>query len=189
MTLKAIKLKIQTPAGPVLPGRGFYQLEEDALYVQIAPFSREFRFFSFLESKHVHFDLDKEGRLLFFELTLPRRRWLVDDNFTFPEKTEPADVRWLDFRDTFENPQITTNFRKTAVKLLFSKERPQYNYLLGDEVILQTGDQDNLIALYVNDIIDDIAGQEIAAFRHAILNKKARQEKAAAPPERQQPGI
>ena len=66
MTVSQIKLKVQTPSGPVLPGRGFYQLEEDALYVQIAPFSREFRFFSFLESEFVHLDLDKEDLILDF---------------------------------------------------------------------------------------------------------------------------
>ena len=189
MTLKAIKLQIQTPTGPLLPGRGFYQLEEDALYVQIAPFSQEFRFYSFLESEQVHFDLDKQGRLLFFELTLPRRRWKTDDNFALPENAEPADIRWLDFRDTFKNPRITANARKTAVKLTFADSDPSATYLLGDEVYLQTDHDGRLVALYVNDIIDDIAGQEIAAFRHAILKEKARREKAAAPSAQPQPGI
>jgi len=172
MTLEALKLKIQTPAGPVFPGRGFYQLEEDALYVQIAPFSRDYRFFSFLESERVRFDLDKDGRLLFFELALARRRWPVDNHFQPPEKAEPAEIRWLDFRDTIIEPKITTNKKRTAVKLLFSGEKPRYNYELADSVILQTNDAAHLIALYVTGIIDDIAGQEIAAFRHAVLKQR-----------------
>ncbi|MFZ5980447.1 MAG: hypothetical protein ACOYVF_07420 [Candidatus Zixiibacteriota bacterium] len=185
MTLKAIKLQIQTPTGPLLPGRGFYQLEEDALYVQIAPFSREFRFYSFLESEDVHLDLDNKGRLLFFELSLPRRRWSVDPGFRLPEFAEPADIRWLDFRDTFKNPTVTTNASKTAVKLTFSPKHPTGNYLLGDAVFLQTDDSGSLIALYVIDIIDDLAGQEIAAYRHAILKEKASTSTANQP----HPGI
>ena len=172
MTVEVLKLKIQTPAGPVFPGRGFYQLEEEALYVQIAPFSRDYRFFSFLESERVRFDLDKEGRLLFFELDLPRRRWPVDARFCLPEHAEPAEIRWLDFRDRINEPKITTNKKRTAVKLLFSAETPCRSYELADSVILQTDSAAHLKALYVTDIIDDIAGQEIAAFRHDVLKQQ-----------------
>lgn len=168
MTVKNLKLKIRTPAGTVFPGRGFYQLEEETLYVQLAPFSKEYRFFSFLESERVHFDLDKEGRLLFFEVALARRFWPVDKDFHPPSKSSPADIRWLDFRDKITEPKITTNARKNAIKLLFSSEPPLYSYNLADSVILQASDSSNLIALYVTDIIDDIAGQEIAAFRKAM---------------------
>ncbi|MBN1213626.1 MAG: hypothetical protein JXA92_13725 [candidate division Zixibacteria bacterium] len=177
MTVEVLKLKILTPAGPVFPGRGFYQLEEDALYVQITPFSRDYRFFSFLESERVRFDLDKDGRLLFFELALARRRWPVDNRFRVPEKSEPAEIRWLDFRDSMIEPKITTNKKRTAVKLLFSDEKPLCNYELADSVILQTDRAAHLVALYVTEIIDDIAGQEIAAFRHAVLKQQARAER------------
>ncbi len=34
-TIESIALKIDTPTGEITPGRGFYQLEEDALYVQV----------------------------------------------------------------------------------------------------------------------------------------------------------
>ena len=171
MTVKTIKLKVHTPAGPIFPGRGFYQLEEDALYVQLAPFSREFRFFSYLESRQVRFDLNKAGQLLFIELSLARRHWLVDNNFFIPKGTIPADIRWLDFREKIHEPKITTNKNKTTVKISFTESPPVFNYIPASSLIVQTDDKLKLIAVYITEIVDDVAGREIAAFRNTVLKQ------------------
>ncbi len=43
MSLSEIQLRIDTPTGPTKAGRGFYQLDEESLFVQIGQFT---------ESKH-----------------------------------------------------------------------------------------------------------------------------------------
>ena len=104
MTVERIRLRIATPIEPVMPGRGFYQLEEDALYVQVGLFSSGRRFYSFLESSNVLFDFDRLGRLIFMEVRVPRRRWEVDTTLEVPAIVQPADIRWLNFRDTIDHP-------------------------------------------------------------------------------------
>ena len=47
--IESIALKIDTPTGEITPGRGFYQLEEDAQYVQVGAYSRPQNFFNNLE--------------------------------------------------------------------------------------------------------------------------------------------
>ena len=53
MPHRPAKLKISAPIEPIPPGRGFYQLEEDSLLVQVGVFDRRRRFFSYLQSEHV----------------------------------------------------------------------------------------------------------------------------------------
>ena len=174
MTAKALQLKIEAPTGEVIPGRGFYQLEEETLYVQIAPFTPDYRFFSFLEADEVRLDLDKEGRLLFIEVDLPRRRWPVSDEITVPKKPKKADIRWLNFREQIKNPSISTNKKREIVKLKFSQKPAAASYYLAEDVILECDDKDRLINIYITQIEDDLAGQEIAAFRQNVAKKPPR---------------
>ena len=109
MTVERIRLRIATPIEPVMPGLGFYQLEEDALYVQVGLFSSRRRFYSFLESRNVLFDFDRLGRLIFMEVRVPRRRWQIDATLQAPAVAQPADIRWLNFRDTIIEPRLTAN--------------------------------------------------------------------------------
>ena len=164
------KLRFEPPTGELLPGRGFYQLEEDALYVQIAPFNRQRRFFSYLETPNVCLELDKEGRLLFIELDLARRHWTVDENLVPPERAEPAEVRWLDFREQIDPPKIVSNRRRLLVFLRFAARPAAGSYLIAENVILQAADDQTLVGIWVTDIVDDLAGREIAAFRKAVRN-------------------
>ena len=162
------KLRVEAPAEELLPGRGFYQLEEEALYVQIAPFTKGHRFFSYLESPHVRLELDKAGRLLFIEVDLARRHWIVDEALVPPIAAVPATVRWLDFRDEIIAPEVRCDPRRLTMQLRFSTNQPTISYHIADNVMLQADTEQTLTAIWVTDIIDDLAGREIAAFRRAI---------------------
>ena len=168
MATKSLTLKISTPTEPILPGRGFYQLEEDALYVQVGLFNNERKFFSYLESDTVRFDLDRHGRVIFIELDKPRRQWPVDESLTLPEVAEPADIRWLNFREVITSPKLTTNKRRTLVRMVFTNEAPVKCYYLSENVLIEVDREGLLVSVWVDDIVDDLAGQEIAWFRKTL---------------------
>ncbi|MCK4460719.1 MAG: hypothetical protein KAW46_02890 [candidate division Zixibacteria bacterium] len=171
MTIQSARLRISTPTEPIAPGRGFYQLEEDALYVQIGAFAPQHRFFSYLESEFVSLQFDRNARLIFIEVTLPRRGWKVDNELIMPSMAELADIRWLDFREAISEPQLTTNKTQTRLHLQFTHNSPWRSFHISDNVILQTDDNDHLAAIWIDDIEDDLAGQEIAAFRKQLLRR------------------
>lgn len=166
--LRSLQLRISTPTEPIVAGRGFYQLEEEELYVQVGPFGPERRFFSYLESDIVRLDLDRGGRLIFVEVTVPRRHWPATPALSPPFVIEPADIRWLDFRQRIAPPRLTSNRSRTVLKLTFSASDPTRSYYLADDVILQVSDSGELHAVWVNNIVDDLAGQEIAEFRRSL---------------------
>ena len=118
MAAQAIKLRISTPTEPIPPGRGFYQLEEDSLYVQIGLFSRDRRFFSYLESKNTRLDFDREGRLIFIEVDLPRRQWPVDLQLTRPVVAEAV----RDFFSNERNRKLIERLREAGLR--FKAEVP-----------------------------------------------------------------
>jgi len=157
-----------------VPGRGFYQLEEDALYVQIGMFDPRYRFFSYLESQSVQLELDRQARLIFIEVTQPRRHWEVSDDLQFPQAAEVADLRWLDFRDTIREPRLSTNHSRSLLHVQFSSRLPLRNFYLTRDVIAQLDASDRLAAIWINDIEDDLAGRAIASFR-----KRCRREAAS----------
>lgn len=165
MPLETIRLQINTPAGPICPGRGFYQLEEEALFIQIGIFTEKKHFFNYLENEIVQFDLDREGYLIFIEIDLPRRRWETVENIHIPKRVEAADIKWLQFREELPDCNIFTNFNKSIMKIEFGKTDSPLFYYLADSVIVETDRNNNLAAIWITDITDDIAGKEIASFR------------------------
>ena len=182
MCVRAITLKIETPTGLVLPGRGFYQLEEDALYVQVGEFSRRRRFFSYLESDRVRFDIDKAGRLMLIEVDHARRRWKVDRNLAPPTIGEPADIRWLDFRARIPDPQILTDEQRAVLLLRFAESSSWRWYALAESVLVQVDECDHLAAVWIADIVDDLAGQRIASFRKKVSRRLSPEQPASSLP-------
>jgi hypothetical protein len=170
VTAKPLKLRISTPTEPIVPGRGFYQLEEESLYVQIGPFDQRRKYFSALESPTTRLEFDRNGRLIFIELLVPRRQWTVDDSITPPKIVEPADIRWLDFRQAIADPVIATVPDRSQVRFVFRPDGSPRNFYLAESVIAQVTSDDALSSLWVVDIVDDLAGEEISAFRKAMRN-------------------
>ena len=182
MAVEDVKLRISTPIEPILPGRGFYQLEEDSLYVQIGSFSKERRFFSYLESDITRFDIDRTGHLIFIEVAVARRHWRVDQRINPPELAEAADVRWMDFRRKIKKPSLITSYDRTILMLKFHGGTVFRNYYLADTVMAQVDKNNNLAAVWITDIIDDLAGQEIGTFRLSLRDDR---EFPIAKPDRQ----
>ena len=164
-TIESIALKIDTPTGETTPGRGFYQLEEDALYVQVGTYSKHQKFFNYLESDWVRFDIDKDGRLIFIEVSIPRRRWELSTQISPPTIAEPADIRWLDFRSRIAEPRLLTNKNQTHLLIDFTSPHSWRWFTLAESVFVQTDHENRLAAVVVADIEDDLAGAQIAAFR------------------------
>jgi hypothetical protein len=167
MTLDRLTIRIDAPSDSLPPGRGFYQLEEDILFVPIGrPPRTKTAFFSFLESEIARLDIDTTGRLLFAEISRSRRLWEVIPDLKAPAGAPYADVRWLDFREQFVEPRILTNQKRDVVCIQFA-DRPDAKALrLADSVILES-DADNVaVRLWVTEIVDDLAGRNIAALRH-----------------------
>jgi len=167
-TIETMALKIDAPTGRITPGRGFYQLEEDALYVQVGEYSKRRRFFNYLESESVRFDIDKEGRLILLEVNAPRRSWEVSPRLSAPRIAEPADVRWLDFRAGIPEPRLLTNRRRTHLLIDFMSYDSWRWYALAERVFLQADQAHRLAALMIVEIEDDLAGAQIAAFRSSL---------------------
>lgn len=162
------KLRISTPAGFFLSGRGFYQLEESALYVQISQVTPDSRFFSYLEADNCRLDLDRNGRLIFIEVNAGRHTWKVVEDLVLPKSIGYADIHWLDFRERIDNPEIFTSPDKTMICLQFSREPVTASYFLADTVLVQTHGDNLLTAIIVTGITDDLAGQEISAYRKEV---------------------
>ena len=171
----SLKLRISPPTGSILPGRGFYQLEEDSLYVQVAPFSNSYRFFSYLESENVRFDLDREGRLLFVEVSCPRRHWRVVEDMNFPLHPHEADIRWLSFRSQMADPELITNLSRTSLVVRFAPASKSKIYRLAESVLLEVSNDSTLASVWITDIVDDLAGQQIAAYRRRFRSQCEKQ--------------
>ena len=168
MAVVAPKVRISTPTEPILPGRGFYQLEEDALYVQIGPFQGNRRFFSYLESETVNLHFDREGRLIFIEVDVARRNWQIESKNSPPDVVEPADIRWLDFRSAMGPPRLLTDIMRGLLHIEFKSDNSPRNFYLSENVVGQVNDSDELCGIWITDIVDDLAGQEIADFRKKL---------------------
>lgn len=163
--LKKINLKIEPPAGPIPSGRGFYQMDEEILFVQIGLYLNSRKFYSYLESENLLLDIDRNGRLIFIELDLPRRRWIIKKELKAPRIIEPADIKWYNFRNKINPPKIITNIKKNMLKLEFSDNTNPLFYHLADKVILETNEEKFLSAIWILDIIEDFGGREIGAYR------------------------
>ncbi len=170
--MSSLHLKISTPVQPIPRGLGFYQTEDECLYVQLGGPSDTRRFFSYIDSPVSRFDLDRQGRLMFCEVTIPKRKWQVVDNLEQPAVVEPADIRWLTFRKSIECPELHTNNERSRLLIRLSAEAPKFNYYLADAVILQVDESGRACSILVNEIVEDTAGRKISAFRRELGEKK-----------------
>ncbi|MCX6833600.1 MAG: hypothetical protein NTW07_00450 [candidate division Zixibacteria bacterium] len=164
-TIESIALKIDTPTGGLIPGRGFYQLEEDALYVQVGAYNKHQKFFNYLESDVVRFDIDKDGRLIFIEVSMPRRHWELNAKISPPIVADPADIHWLDFRTRIAEPKLLANENQTSLLIDFMSPHSWRWFTLAERVFVLVDHEHRLAAVMVTDIEDDLAGAQIAAFR------------------------
>lgn len=170
--MSALGLKISTPIQPIPRGLGFYQVEEECLHVQIGIPTDSQRFFSYIDSPISRFDLDREGRLMFCDISMPKHQWRVVENLEKPLIIEPADIRWLTFRKIIETPQLFTNNNRSLLVIKLAEEEPHFNYYLAESVILQASPAGCACAIVINEILDDSAGRKISAFRNELRRNR-----------------
>ena len=160
-----LTIRISAPDGELPQSRGFYQLEENALYVPIGVSEKSRHFFSWLESPSLRLDLDKSGRLMFIEVSAGRHTWIVVDDMPTPNEARTADIRWLGFRSTIADPTLLSDWSRSRLLIRFTGSPIRRQYLLADTVVLSVDALDRVVSILVTDIIDDLAGREIARFR------------------------
>ncbi|HDL01536.1 MAG TPA: hypothetical protein ENH23_04810 [candidate division Zixibacteria bacterium] len=173
MPSSKIQLRISTPTGPVKSGRGFYQLDEESLFVQIGLFTEKKHFFNYLENDCVLFDLDRTGQLIFIEISKAKRHWIIDDFLTSPTDAETADIRWLNFREKLPDVLIKTDNNFEIVKLEFQKNNSPLYFIISESVLVETDHAHSLTAVWVTSYEEDAGGQYIKRFRRRQRRAKS----------------
>lgn len=176
----SLKVTIQTPAEHTYFSRGFYQVEEDALYVPVHPGGA---FYSYLDSSPptttaerrrliaptgpvgVNLDIDRRGLLLFVQVLTPRRFWALDPNLRWPQGIESAEIRFRTFRGRLPLATLQATPDSSLVRLAFTGPPARTTYYLADNIRCEIAADDSLVALWIRDIIDDRAARKMAAWR------------------------
>jgi hypothetical protein len=173
MSVKTINVNVTTPSVTIPRGRGFYQLEEEELYLPLIHAAKQkAKFFSYLESENISLQFDREGRLIFIEITLPRRRWEERADLALPHKARTADIRFLDFRNSLPPARIFCDPTGQSLMLRFAHSTNGPLYYLAENLIAQLDNNNHLTAIYATDITDDLAGREIAFWRKSIYRAR-----------------
>ncbi len=173
MPSSKIQLRIDTPTGPVKSGRGFYQLDEESLFVQIGLFTEKKHFFNYLENDFVLFDLDRTGQLIFIEVYKAKRHWITDDSLNLPANAETADIRWLNFREKLPDALIKTDKNSKIIKLEFQENNIPLYFIVSESVIVETDYSHTLTAVWITSYEEDAGGQHIKRFRRRQRRAKS----------------
>ncbi len=172
MTAVPPRIVIQTPATEPRFSRGFYQVEEDALYVPLHP-ARPF--FSYLDSERLSLQTDNRGQLVFLQLMLPRVGWIVHPTLAWPATPLTADIRLLDFREQLPEVQVETSPDRSLVRIFFDTGAQTTAYRLTETLTGEITPDARLTAIWIWGIEDDRAAAKMAAWR-----KKMKEEPPGA---------
>jgi hypothetical protein len=63
------------------------------------------------------------------------------------------------------DPELITNRNRTALIVRFAPPAETKTYRVAESVLLEIGNDSTLAAVWITDIVDDLAGQHIAAYR------------------------
>ena len=159
------KLLIKTPAEETLFSQGFYQVEEDSLYVPLYPSGR---FFSYLDSPQVSLQTDNSGRLIFIQIHLPRSQWKVRDHLEFPAAPVSADIRLVEFRGNLPPAVIERSPDGTTVRVGFGDPAKALSYQIAESLVCDVTTDARLAAIWIGLIQDDRAAEKMAAWRKEL---------------------
>ena len=165
---------------PIPPGMGFYQPEDNTLRVPIGNYDQSKKFFSYVDSPISRFDIDKQGRLVFVELTLPKYRWVVAELPPVSINKYPIEVAWVDFRKDIDSPAVLTDKNRTRMLIRLSNDLPVLNSPLAEFVSLQVSESGNACGILIDAIVDDIAGRRLAGFRRDLRTIAASASQSAS---------
>lgn len=158
---------VDTPAENKTFSRGFYQVEEESLYVPLYPGGK---FFSYLDSPQMTLDIDNCGRLLFIKLLVSRQDWKTVKKFTPPQATASASIRFIDFRQRFSMVGIECCPNKSSIHLFFDNQTELSSYHLSDDIIVDITANNCLAGFWIKTVVDDRAAREMSRWRKAIGN-------------------
>ncbi len=176
---EGIKVRLVTPAEKPLFSRGFYQVEEDLLYVPIFPAGK---FYSYVDtpksrnkstvsgkasksSARFSLDIDRKGRLLFIKVATPRRFWEHDDTLKIPQTVETADIRFISFRVKVHRARIQYSESDSLIRLNLDNAPICNTYYITERLIAGLSEDNYLVALWISGIEDDRAAQKMAHWR------------------------
>lgn len=157
----AIRLIIKTPAEIENFSRGFFQLDEDFLSVPVYPGGR---FFSYLDSPIISFDIGDSGQLLAIQVYLSRKNWIKRGDLVLPEPNPAADIRFVDFRDHLPEAIVETTFEYNLVHIVFSVVPDPIVYRVTDTISFEVTANDALAGVWIDDIVDDRAARAKSAW-------------------------
>lgn len=172
-------VNISTPAVIDRFSRGFYQQDENLLYVPIYPGGD---FFSYLdttveESDHrdnrsLFFDIDRAGNLTFIKLHMARKKWPIQDEIKAPQSILAADVRFKQFREQMSHFDLVTNREKNCLCLIFAPENEGGAvYRITDNLIIEMTGTSSMSRLWILDIVDDRCARQMSIWRKQIRAK------------------
>ena len=184
------RVQIQTPAAKSYYSRGFYQIEEDILYVPIVPGER---FFSYLDSAEIllpdkksamfsaenepppigriSLDIDRSGHLLFLCILTPQKHWRRTRTLLPPSPLESADVRFIDFRQTVSTAEIETNDDGSLLRVSLSGEQKNTPYQIAENLIFEISSDSRLAAIWILQVTSDRAARGMAEWRREISDR------------------
>jgi len=102
-----------------------------------------------------------------------KRHWKVDPDITPPAVVEAADIRWLNFREKITDPLLLCTRSRSLLLLRYTNKIKLQNYYLAEAVIAQVDENRELAAIWITDIVDDLAGREISSFRKRVRGELA----------------
>jgi hypothetical protein len=160
---KQIQVILRTPDEARRFGRGFYQVEEDCLYVPLHPARA---FYSYVDSDHVQLDIDQAGRLIFISVTFPRRHWQVCRTLTPPSIEGEADIRILNFRENLLRSRLETDADRSILKIAYDRsDQPTTSYAVAEHVSCEIAADGSLAAIWITRIEDDRGARQMATWR------------------------
>ena len=176
-----IQVRVITPAGTERFSRGFYQVEEDCLYVPLYPSGH---FYSYIDSESsplrhsdptkppgsisVNLDIDREGRLLFIHVKTPQRRWTISQQIEIPSTIETADLRFISFRANHSRARISATPDFSTMMISFAESDQARFYRITDNMIAGIAGNECLSALWLLDCVEDRGAREMAAWRKRL---------------------
>lgn len=157
-----LRVALKTPKEPSRICRGFYQVEEDLLYVPLHPPGT---FYSYLDSEQLKFDIDNSGRLLFITVQTPRHAWNIVNQAEPPLVSEAADIRFLDFRDRLPPAILETPADHAWLHLTFDKDNHATPCRIAKDLIFEITEASTLASIWILAMEDDRAARGMAAWR------------------------
>ncbi len=165
--LDRITIDMSTPARHTCVSRGFYQAEEDLLYVPIFPAEA---FYSYLDSEQLTLDIDNRGRLLLLQVLVPRRQWATTTAFP-PADARPADISFRDFRSQLPSAEFSVN-SDNALHIAFAGGVETKPYQLTENLLVEVNGDNTLCGFWVLDIVDDRGAQRMARWRKYLRKQQ-----------------